>query len=194
MLAKRPLLSKSGPQLQKLFESNLHDAKTLRVLLSELKHRSTPTAQALRSDVEDALNLLRASVEQVKLLTCAKCQTPLEVPASGVPTAYTCPTCESEFEVSLLGGGTLQVSWMESTTTGADEGAVTSETAAREILGVDPTADFATIKLAWRTATQQYDPSKNPNLPQRLRRAAELELQRINDAYRLLEGRTASDF
>jgi hypothetical protein len=48
MASKRPYFSSTGPQLQNLFEANRNDTKVLRDLLAELKHRSTPTAHALK--------------------------------------------------------------------------------------------------------------------------------------------------
>jgi curved DNA-binding protein CbpA len=65
---------------------------------------------------------------------------------------------------------------------------------AREILGVPPSANFDAIKAAWRKASQQYHPDKHEGLPERLRKAAEAEMKRINEAYRFLEASTASDF
>gem|GEM_PF-4985651 len=65
---------------------------------------------------------------------------------------------------------------------------------AREVLGVSATADFAAIKAAWRKASQQYHPDKHQGLPERLRKAAESEMKRINEAFRYLEGSTATDF
>lgn len=69
-----------------------------------------------------------------------------------------------------------------------------NEAAARELLGVSGSADFQAIKAAWRKASQQYHPDKHQGLPERLRKAAEVEMKRINEAYRLLERTTASDF
>lgn len=60
MASKRPYFSSSCPQLQSLFESNRNDTKVLRDLLAELKHRSTPTANALKREVEEALFRLRS--------------------------------------------------------------------------------------------------------------------------------------
>lgn len=55
MASKRPYFSSTGPQLQSIFESNRNDTKVLRDLLAKLKHRSTPTANALKREVEEAL-------------------------------------------------------------------------------------------------------------------------------------------
>lgn len=65
---------------------------------------------------------------------------------------------------------------------------------AREILGVTASSDFVAIKAAWRKASQQYHPDKHQALPERLRKAAEAEMKRINEAFRFLEGKTAADF
>jgi hypothetical protein len=47
MTASRPHLSKTGPQLNELFEASKQDVKVLRQLLKELKRRTTPSARAL---------------------------------------------------------------------------------------------------------------------------------------------------
>lgn len=212
MTASRPHLSKTGPQLNELFEASKQDPKVLRELLKELKHRTTPSALTLRKKVETALNHdnsgrstgqerpagadapapPRPSPPSQHTIQCRSCQTSLRIPVSPNKVAYTCPTCKSEFETSFR-DGILQVIWAE---TSEPESATTpmSEADARELLGVGATADFQTIKAAWRKACQQYHPDKHQGLPERLRRAAEVEMKRINEAYRLLERATASDF
>jgi len=69
-----------------------------------------------------------------------------------------------------------------------------SDAVARSLLGVSAQAGFPDIKAAWRKASQQYHPDKHQGLPERLKQAAELEMQRINEAYRFLERATADDF
>lgn len=211
MTASRPHLSKTGSQLAQLFEANRQDPKILRELLKELKHRTTPSALTLRKKVETALDG-RASPHSTErtergeadapaqpprppshqTIQCRSCQTGLRVPVSPNKVAYTCPTCQSEFETSFR-DGVLQVIWAEAS---QPEAGITpmSEADAREVLSVSATADFQTIKAAWRKACQQYHPDKHQGLPERLRRAAEVEMKRINEAYRLLERATASDF
>jgi len=211
MTASRPHLSKTGSQLVQLFEDNKRDPKILRELLKELKHRTTPSALTLRKRVETALDggASNRSTERSEpseagapaqtprppshqTIPCRSCQTSLRVPVSPNKVAYTCPTCKSEFETSFR-DGVLQVIWAEASQA---ESRITpmSEADARELLSVTATADFQTIKAAWRKACQQYHPDKHQGLPERLRRAAEVEMKRINEAYRLLERATASDF
>jgi phage FluMu protein Com len=212
MTASRPHLSKSGPQLNELFEANKHDPKILREILRELKHRTTPSALSLRKKVEMALNgggtsqsSERAAPGETdapvsppprqpsqQTIQCRSCQTSLRVPVSSSMVVYSCPTCKAEFETNFK-DGVLQVIWAE--TIQPDSGSEPmTETDARELLGVSASADFQTIKAAWRKASQQYHPDKHQGLPERLRRAAEVEMKRINEAYRLLERTTASDF
>lgn len=210
MATKRPYFSSTGPQLQTLFESNRQDAKVLRDLLGELKHRSTPTAQSLKREVEEALAVVKAggatgSTRKPEApttpppppshhtLTCQSCGTALRVPVRPERTAYSCPTCKDDFE-TVFKEGLLQVVWVKAKTAKNDSAAPMTDALARDILGVSSTADFAAIKAAWRKASQQYHPDKHQGLPERLRKAAETEMKRINEAFRFLEGSTASDF
>lgn len=213
MTVKRPHLSKSGPQLQAMFEANRHDPKTLRELVAELKHRSTRSAQALLSQVEQALADTRqqkggqgrqqsdaqgggarqAPPRTHESFPCRSCHTTLRVPALAERTEYLCPTCKAEFE-TVFKEGVFHVVWVESAGTVPPDAGEMTESLAREVLGVSPDADFATIKAAWRRASQQYHPDKHQGLPERLRKAAEVEMKRINEAYRLLEAATASEF
>jgi DnaJ-domain-containing protein 1 len=212
MTASRPHLSNTGPQLNELFEASKQDVKVLRQLLKELKRRTTPSARALCKKVENALNTdgLRQSSEQKtqretkesspppqrppseQTVQCRNCQTSLRIPVSLKKVVYSCPTCKSEFEASFR-DAILQVVWAEPRQPERGNTAMT-EADARVLLGVSASADFPTIKAAWRTACQQYHPDKHQGLPERLQRATELEMKRINEAYRLLERVTALDF
>lgn len=208
MPTNRPHLSKLVTQLQELFEARKEDPKLLRELLSELKHRTTPSALVLRKKVDAALashgmdrpteSTSRDEAEPPppppthQTILCRSCQTSISVPIRTGRTASTCPTCNTEFE-TLFHAGVLQVIWTEPAPKKPDSAKMT-ETGARDLLGVGKDDDFATIKAAWRRASQQYHPDKHQKLPQRLRSAAELEMKRINEAYRLLERLTVSDF
>ena len=212
MTASRPHLSKTGPQLNELFEASQQDPKVLRELLKELKHRTTPSAFTLRKKVENALNGGASSHSSERkaageadapapppprppsqqTIQCRSCQTSLRVPVSSNKLVYTCPTCKAEFETSF-NDGVVQVIWAETTQPEPGSRPMT-EADARELLSVSANADFQAIKAAWRKACQQYHPDKHQGLPERLRRAAEVEMKRINEAYRLLERTTASDF
>lgn len=210
MASRRPHFSTSGPELQKVFEANKRDPKVLRELLTELKHRSTPTAQALRREVEAALGMVKQSggdnaatrrsnqppsppPPTQQTLTCRGCNAALRVPIRAERTAYSCPTCKADFE-TVYKDGVLQVVWVEAKSSTKKSSPAMTEALAREILGVTLDAGFAAIKAAWRKASQQYHPDKHQGLPERLRRAAEVEMKRINEAYRYLEGSTATDF
>ena len=205
MAAKRPYFSSTGAELSSIFESNRQDAKVLRDLLAELKHRSTPTAQSLKREVEAALTAVKASGAKTlkpeapppppshHTLTCQSCSTAVRVPVRSERTAYSCPTCKAEFE-TVFNDGLLQAVWIKAKRTKDDSATPMTDALARAILGVAPSADFAAIKAAWRRASQQYRPDKHQGLPERLRKAAEFEMKRINEAYRFLEGSTATDF
>lgn len=108
-------------------------------------------------------------------------------------SAIGCPTCKADFE-TVFKDGLLQVVWVKAKPTKNDSAAPMTDALARDILGLAPGADFAAIKAAWRKASQQYHPDMHQGLPERLRKAAETEMQRINEAYRFLEGSTATDF
>lgn len=211
MARKRPYFSKSGQQLQALFEANRHDPRVLRELIAELKHRSTRSAQALLEQVEQTLARTRTRVRQARqqsdaqagaaasapptheTFPCRSCHRTLRVPVLAERTERRCPTCKAEFE-TFFKEGVLHVVWVETAVEAPPDHLEMTESLAREILGVSPDADFATIKAAWRKASQQYHPDKHQELPERLRRAAEAEMKRINEAYRLLEAATASEF
>jgi hypothetical protein len=211
MATTRPHFSASGPQLQKLFEANRRDARLLRELLAELRHRKTPTSHALRREVEEALAALKggpASETSDKTessavppkpypshhtVSCRGCGKSLRVPVRPERTSYSCPTCRCGFE-TVFKDGVLQVVWVETKSGPKDSAPMMTDVQAREILGVPPSADFAAIKAAWRKASQQYHPDKHEGLPERLRKAAEVEMKRINEAYRFLEASTAGDF
>lgn len=212
MATNRPHFSSTGPQLQKLFNDNKHDTKVLREILAELKHRSTPTAQALRKEVESALRLVKGQASSTngegesaappphpprppthQTLTCRGCKANIRVPIRPERTAYSCPTCKADFETHYK-DGMLQVVWVEERRPPASKDDLMTEGSARGILGVSASADFSAIKAAWRRASQQYHPDKHQGLPERLRNAAVEEMKRINEAYRFLEGSTGSDF
>lgn len=210
MAATRPHLNKTAVQLNELFEAKRQDPRILRELLRELKHRTTPSALALRRKVELALGEGEPDVSsdrrtrgedppstpppppKQQTIQCQGCQTSLRVPVRQDRAAYTCPNCMAEFE-TLFRDGVLQVIWAERRQPEAESVNLT-EQEARRILSVSADADFAAIKVAWRKACQQYHPDKHQGLPERLRQAAEVEMKRINEAYRLLERTTATDF
>jgi hypothetical protein len=218
MASKRPHLSATGQQLQQTFNSNRVNPAVLRELLAELKHRTTPTSRALRKEVEDALAALAGKTGQRgsgsgrqdspapppapspsppppshQTLDCSACGKSLRVLIRSERTAYSCPVCKAEFE-TRLSNGVFQVVWVESKPPPKETSVAMTDALAREILGVASDADFTAIKAAWRRASQQYHPDKHVSLPERLRKAAETETKRINEAYRYLEGSTAADF
>jgi DnaJ like chaperone protein len=56
-----------------------------------------------------------------------------------------------------------------------------------EILGLQPGADFAEIKKAYRTLSMQYHPDKVAHLGDEFKRVAEEKMKEINEAYQYLK-------
>lgn len=208
----RPHLSKSAKELEALYEAHKLDVKVLRELFAELKRRHSSSAMALRRRVEASLTPSDATAEDAaghrrdannrtgaspytgadRDLNCRSCQKKLRVPIVKERTAYHCPECKADFEVTF-DGDVVHVTWIERKVPAPHDEAMT-EDLAREILGVESDADFSIIKSAWRKASQQYHSDRHQNLPDRLRKAAEEEMKRINQAFQYLEAATASDF
>jgi curved DNA-binding protein CbpA len=89
--------------------------------------------------------------------------------------------------------GVVEIVFLLEESAALDQGLITEETA-RSILGVPGNAPFSDIKAAWRRLCQQYHPDKHQGLPERLRKAAEVEVGRINEAYRILARVSAEEF
>jgi hypothetical protein len=200
-MANRPYMSKSGAELRALFESRADDVPTLQKILTELRFRSTKSAGQLRDEIEaqlakDCSNGAspRKGTEQEtehRIVSCQSCRTQLRIALGSAQSNYRCPNCKAEFETTFK-DGVLEVVWASAART--DIHTDMTEAIARSILEVSADADFATIKQAWRRASHKYHPDKHQDLPERLRRAAEVETKRINEAYRFLERITASEF
>lgn len=200
MASNRPYLSLSAVQLQDLFARNKDSEAVLNAIVRELKHRTTPSAVALRKKVELALTILSgeaspygAGLPTHQTINCRNCDTSLRIPVKDGKVTYVCPSCKSDFEV-VGAGGVLQLTWIEKKKVSTKSELEMSNAVARSLLGVNAQAGFPDIKVAWRKASQQYHPDKHQGLPERLRQAAELEMQNINAAYRFLERATADDF
>jgi hypothetical protein len=90
----RPLMRYAGEQLQQLFKENQSDPAVLRQLAGELRHRTVPTMQQLRQQVQAALAGLTATpvgnqagpsaTGRVKCQRCGKVQR---------DAARFCPAC-----------------------------------------------------------------------------------------------------
>ncbi len=200
MASNRPHMSLSAVQLQDLFAQNKESENVLKAIVRELKHRTTPSAVALRKKVEIALAILSGEASphgtglpSHQTINCRNCDTGLRIPVKDGKVTYVCPSCKSDFEV-VGAGGVLQVTWIETREGSTKPEPEMSDAVARSLLGVNAQAGFPDIKAAWRKASQQYHPDKHQGLPERLKQAAELEMQRINEAYRFLERVTADDF
>ncbi len=66
-MSNRPLFSKRNHELVELFENNLGDIDVLKLIKSELKHRSTSASKSLKERVSARLESLS------KNLHCPKC-------------------------------------------------------------------------------------------------------------------------
>jgi PHP family Zn ribbon phosphoesterase len=137
----------------------------------------------------------KASPEQEKqhLVSCKVCDTRMRIPRKEMRISYRCPNCKALFEVAFI-GDVIEVTFVKeeaSDKQGADR--VTADNA-HEILGVTKDASFAEIKASWRRLSQEYHPDKHHGLPERLMKASEKEMERINQAYALLSRHSAKDF
>jgi hypothetical protein len=204
----RPYSQKSAKELEALFEVVKEDLPTAKLILAELKRRSTPSARALRSKVEEHLQTAVTRKETDKsartanpsgrekplyhVLDCKGCNTKIRIPIKNVCVIYRCPRCQLGFEAECRADVVEIVFFIEETMT-VDQGLITEEMA-RSILGVPFNASFSEIKAAWRKLSQQYHPDKHQGLPERLRKAAEVEVGRINHAYRILARVSAEEF
>ena len=209
-MADRPYFNKSSKDLAGLFEQHQNDLALVKKIYEELKHRKTPTAVSLRSKVE---RFIKGGTESGKgqapspktppeqeshhLVSCKLCETRMRIPRKEKRISYRCPNCKALFEVAFV-GELIEVTFVKeevSDQQGSDSSSdrVTVENA-HEILGVTKHASFAEIKASWRRLSQQYHPDKHQGLPERLKKASEKEMERINQAYALLSRNSAEDF
>jgi hypothetical protein len=204
----RPYSQKSAKELEALFEVVKADLPTLKLILAELKLRTTPSARALRNKVEKHLQTTGKRKETDKsaraaepsdpekpiyhTLDCKGCNTKIRIPIRDDCVIYRCPKCQLSFEAECR-VGVVEIVFLLEESAALDQGLITEETA-RSILGVPGNAPFSDIKAAWRRLCQQYHPDKHQGLPERLRKAAEVEVGRINEAYRILARVSAEEF
>lgn len=191
-----------------LFESVKGDATTLKLILAELKHRSTPSATALRERVEKQLTAFSKTNSEVPphsppphsapeahshhIVDCKGCGTKIRIPVKEGSIVYRCPKCKQTFE-AVYRNGVMEIVFFKEEPATSNQEQMTEELA-RSVLGVALNATFVEIKSAWRTLSQQYHPDKHQSLPERLRKAAEVEMGRINQAYQLLARVSAQNF
>lgn len=209
MPPSRPYIQKSAKELETLFETSKTDLATLKRILAELRHRKTPSALALRDKVEKHLKPTSERQEGEKsteppktapepekpvnhIVECKGCRTKIRIPVKEVSLVYRCPKCQISFEAEYR-AGVMEIVFLKDEPQTAKEEQVTLEIA-RTILGVTAVASFADIKAAWRKMGQQYHPDKQQGLPERLKQAAAIEMQRINQAYQLLARESAEEF
>ena len=209
-MADRPYFNKSSKDLAGLFEQHQSDLALVKKIYEELKHRKTPTAVSLRSKVERFIKAggstssgkkpsPKTSPEQEShhLVSCKLCETRMRIPRKDKRVSYRCPNCKALFEVAFV-GELIEVTFVKeeiSDQQGSDSSSDrVTEDNAYEILGVTKDASFAEIKASWRRLSQQYHPDKHQGLPERLKKASEKEMERINQAYALLSRNSAEDF
>lgn len=205
----RPYIQKSAKELEALFETSKTDIATIKRILAELKHRKTPSAHALRDKVEKHLMATTGRQEGEKstkppktwpepekpvnhIVECKGCRTKIRIPVKEVSIVYRCPKCQISFEAEYM-AGLMEIVFLKDEPQPTKGEEVTIEIA-RTILGVSAVASFADIKAAWRKLSQQYHPDKHQGLPERLKQAAAIEMQRINMAYQLLARESAEEF
>lgn len=106
MATTRPYISLSAVQLQELFAQNKESENLLKEIVRELKHRTTPSAVALRKKVEGTLAILSgealpqgAGLPGHQTINCRNCDTNLRIPVNDGKGTYVCPSCKSDFEV-----------------------------------------------------------------------------------------------
>lgn len=208
MPPKRRYIQKSAKELEALFESVKSDAPTLKLILAELKHRSTPSATALRERVEKQLTAFSKPKPEAPphsppphsapeapshyIVDCKGCGTKVRIPVKGGSIVYRCPKCKLTFEADYR-NSVMEILFFKEEQAASNQEQMT-EGLARSVLGVALNATFVEIKSAWRALSQQYHPDKHQSLPERLRKAAEVEMGRINQAYQLLARVSAQDF
>lgn len=205
----RPYIQKSAKELEALFEASKADLVTVKRVLAELKHRKTSSAHALRDKVEKHLKATTGPSEEGRsseppkaasqpekpenhIVECKGCKTKIRIPVKEESLVYRCPKCKISFEAEYR-AGVMEIVFLKDEPQPTKGEEVTVETA-RTILGVAASASFADIKVAWRRLSQQYHPDKHQGLPERLKQAAAIEMQRINLAYQLLARESAEEF
>ena len=205
----RPYILKSAKELEAIFEASKADLAKVKRVLAELKHRKTPSAHALCDKVEKHIKATAGQSEEGKpteppraapkperpenhIVECKGCQTKIRIPVKEESLVYRCPKCKISFEAEYR-AGVMEIVFLKDEPQPPNGEEVTLETA-RTILGVASSASFADIKVAWRRLSQQYHPDKHQGLPERLKQAAAIEMQRINLAYQILARESAEEF
>jgi DnaJ domain len=209
-MTARPYFNKSSKELSDLFEQNQSDLRVVSKIYEELKHRKTPTAVSLRNELERFITEGGSTgpeqqqppkpsprQETEHFVSCKHCDTRMRIPRKEMRISYRCPNCKALFEVAFV-GEVIEVVFVreEASDKQEAESASSNVTAdnAHEILGVSKDATFAEIKASWRKLSQQYHPDKHQGLPERLRKASEKEMEKINQAYSILSRVSAQDF
>lgn len=208
MPPKQFYIQKSAKELEALFESVNDGVPTLKVILAELKHRSTPSATALRGRVEKQLAAFsKLTPEPVHpstpphrapeatshhIVDCKGRGTNVRAPVRDGSIVCRCPKYKLTFDADYR-KGIMEILFFTKEPAASNQEKMAEELA-RSVLGVALNATFVEVKSAWRALSQRYHPHKHQRLPERPRKAAEIEMARINQAYQLLARGSAPDF
>ena len=187
---RRPLMQNGIAQLESLFAASMDDAKVLKKLQEELRHRQVPRAVVLAEKVEKARGGAKTpavsptatpsghTIAQNPTVTPKVHQPPLWISTSGsthvqVPTA---PAVRSAAPEAIA----LQKPAMAATALvmGLDE--------AYKTLKVMPGSTWETIELARRQSVQRAHPTEIGSLDIEQRREAQASARRANAAYAVL--------
>jgi len=195
--------------MQELYAASQSNPAELKRLLTELKHRKVPKANALAGKVRTSLDALRQKLEEEppkappktekepsirsspthRIVACQKCGQRLRIELSEEPRKQRCPTCKASFTTAYQ-EGVLSVVFeraeYENGTTQNDQLLNVTLGDAYRLFNADKGAGWEEIELTRRRLIQQYHPDKVAALGPKLRELAEVEGKRINIAFALL--------
>ena len=123
--------------------------------------------------------------ERRLVIDCPACAVTLRIPGASARLKVICPKCHDVFEVRLTPAGRIHVYQRASDKSSPYP---KDENDPYVVLQVSPAATVEEIKSAFRTRMQEYHPDRVAHLGVHLRRLAEEEAKRINDAYAKLLG------
>ena len=187
---RRSLMQNGIAQLESLFASSMDDAKVLKKLQEELRHRQVPRAVVLAEKVEKALGGAKAPAGPPIAAPAGRtiAQVPTTTPMVHQPDLWKRPN----------GSTQVQVPPTPAVRTPAPEATALSKPAlvgtasmmsldeAYKTLKVTPGSTWEAIELARRQSVQRAHPIAIGNLEIEQRREAQASARRANDAYAVL--------